>query len=195
MYVVRPGDTLSKLASQYGTTVTELSRLNNISDPTKLKVGQILVISSDGTVRKRAEPQKSVTLPTPQSLRVKLRSPLSTSKIISKFGERGSRFHEGIDFKAAEGCEIYAAHPGTVIFSGTGLSGYGNMIAVKGEGFMTLYAHNSKNLVERGDEVETGQKIGLTGATGRVSGPHLHFELRIKASDARYYAVDPLPMF
>lgn len=198
-YTIKPGDTLYKLSERYDISVDELIKINDISDPNKLKVGQVLIIRlSDniGSVRSRPKkPKKSVKLPPIDSLGISLKSPLDDFRIISKFGKRALNFHEGIDFKAKEGRDIYAAHSGLVIFSGSGLSGYGNMIALRGHGYMTIYAHNSRNFVNRGDYISAGDKIGLTGATGRVTGPHLHFELRIKASDDRYYAVDPLPLF
>jgi len=106
------------------------------------------------------------------------------SVISSKFGLRkdpftyGNKFHSGIDIAADEGTEIKAALSGKVIMS-CKLEDYGNVVAVdNGEGIVTLYAHNEKNLVNVGDHVEQGSLIAMVGSTGRSTGPHLHFEVR-----------------
>lgn len=108
--------------------------------------------------------------------------------VFSKFGRRNGHPHDGIDISAPEGTPIYAAADGRVIYSGDGVRGYGNLIIIKHEGFYaTVYAHNSENLVEKGDFVEKGQMIGRVGQTGRASGPHLHFEVRYNSKP-----VDPV---
>lgn len=116
--------------------------------------------------------------------------PVDDERIISKFGKRGGSFHEGIDLKGAEGDSVYAAHNGVVVTSGRPWSGYGKMIVIVGEGLVTVYAHNSANLAEVGDHVEQGDEIAKIGSTGRASGPHLHFEVRLK-DKKRLRAVDP----
>jgi len=84
----------------------------------------------------------------------------------------------GAFLAAAAGSPIHAAAPGQVVFSGV-MPGYGNLIEVDhGGGWETRYAHNSKNLVNVGDQVDAGRQIGLVGRTGRASGDHLHFEAR-----------------
>ena len=110
----------------------------------------------------------------------------------SNFGVRADpfdgqrKFHQGIDIAAAAGTPIHAVAPGRVVFSGV-KAGYGNLIEVDhGGGWVTRYGHNSKNLVNVGDQVDAGRQIGLVGRTGRASGDHLHFEAR---QDGR--AVDP----
>ena len=86
--------------------------------------------------------------------------------------------HHGIDLAAPEGTEIKAAAPGRVTFSGR-TNGYGNLIEVDhGNGLITRYGHNSKNLVKVGDMVRAGQVLGQVGSTGISTGPHLHFEVR-----------------
>lgn len=102
----------------------------------------------------------------------------SSSRISSGFGKRWGRQHEGIDIPARIGAHILAAKDGTVVHSG-GMGGYGNIIVIShGDGLFSVYAHNNKNLVSRGDKVHQGQVIGQVGNTGRSTGPHLHFEIR-----------------
>lgn len=98
--------------------------------------------------------------------------------IHSPFGIRAGHRHDGIDIGGAVGDPIHAAASGEVAFAGV-LSGYGNIVIVRHpDNYYTAYAHNSANLVEKGARVRAGQTIAKVGATGRASGPHLHFEIR-----------------
>lgn len=100
-------------------------------------------------------------------------------KITSKFGRRGTVYHEGIDISAPAGTKIVAAASGRVIFSGWGPSGYGRIVMIKHSSkYVTVYAHNSKNDVSAGKTVKQGDVIAYVGKTGRASGDHLHFEVR-----------------
>ena len=102
-------------------------------------------------------------------------------KISSHFGQRGRRHHDGIDIPAPKGTPIVAVDAGVVVYSDNGIRGYGNMIVIAhGEEIFTVYAHNKKNSVEKGDKVAKGDVIGQVGNTGRSTGPHLHFEIRVK---------------
>lgn len=110
---------------------------------------------------------------------VNLMWPLQSVAITSPFGFRNGERHEGLDLRAPSGTPVYAAHAGVVLYSGNGISGYGNMVIVKhSSGLATVYAHHSKNLVHRGMRVEQGDRIAYSGSTGHSSGPHLHFEVR-----------------
>ena len=92
------------------------------------------------------------------------------------FGNR--EYHYGIDLRASVGTAIYAADGGEVIFVGTS-SGYGKLIQIKHDnGDVTYYAHLNSYSVKKGDRVYKGQEIAKSGQTGRVTGPHLHFEIR-----------------
>lgn len=125
-----------------------------------------------------------------QSARVKFlsvpnESPLSDTIAVSNFGMRIDPFtgrrstHEGIDFMAPTGTPILAAAAGVVV-DAKWHPGYGNMVEIEHNNKTTTrYAHASKLLVKPGDIVRLGQKIALVGSTGRSTGPHLHFEVRV----------------
>lgn len=101
--------------------------------------------------------------------------PLPDARVISPYG--GARRHSGVDLKTKPNDEIYAAFDGVVVASGP-YYGYGNCIRIKhAYGLETLYSHQSKNMLKKGDKVKAGQVIGLTGRTGRATTEHLHFEV------------------
>jgi murein DD-endopeptidase MepM/ murein hydrolase activator NlpD len=107
--------------------------------------------------------------------------------VVSGFGMRWGRMHEGIDIAVSSGTPIHAAAAGTVIHAGW-LGGYGNLVVVDhGDGLSTAYAHASAILVGVGQHVSQGETLSLVGSTGNSTGPHLHFEVRVNGS-----AVDPL---
>ena len=107
--------------------------------------------------------------------------------VVSGYGWRWGRMHEGIDITASSGTPIWAAAAGTVIYAGW-LGGYGNLVVVDhGNGLSTAYAHASAILVGVGQQVSQGETVSLVGSTGNSSGPHLHFEVRVNGA-----AVDPL---
>ncbi len=98
-----------------------------------------------------------------------------------------AKYHRGTDVRAPHGTPIDAAGNGVVIFAGR-QSGYGNVVYIDhGGGVVTRYGHMQKILAAKGDVVAAGQRIGKVGATGRATGPHLHFEVRL---DGR--AVNPI---
>lgn len=115
-------------------------------------------------------------------------TPVNTS-ITEKFGyrrnpftNRGSEFHPGIDFSGDTGDPIKATGAGVVIYAGW-KSGYGNVVIIShGYGLTTLYGHNSKLLVENGDKVKRGQVIAKMGSTGRSTGSHCHYEVRLNGT-------------
>lgn len=120
--------------------------------------------------------------------------PASAPMVTSSFGYRRDPFtgrgamHSGLDFKGPIGSPIYAAAKGTVTFVGR-KSGYGNVVEVShGNGLVTRYAHMSRFATTVGTKVEAGDVIGAIGSTGRSTGPHLHFEVRINDR-----AIDPRP--
>ncbi len=109
-------------------------------------------------------------------------------RVISKYGSKpnGTR-NEGINIAVPEGADIRASEAGVVAYSGNELKGYGNLVLIRhADGWVTAYAHSKEVFVKRGDTVRRGQIIAKAGATGSVTSPQLHFELRKGAS-----AVDP----
>jgi lysozyme family protein len=105
-----------------------------------------------------------------------------------RFGPRGARFHAGVDFPAAGGAPVVAAAPGLVVYAGLRPGGWGAFVAIAHtHGVRTFYAHLGSVDVQLGQWVAAGSQIGVVGATGSASGPHLHFEVRVRGA-----AVDPL---
>lgn len=115
--------------------------------------------------------------------------PLPGAHVISPYGERNGRPHTGTDIKTCPDDSVRAAFAGIVVMAEP-FADYGNCVQIRhGFGVVTLYSHNSKNLVREGDYVEAGQVIALSGCTGRATTEHVHFEVRV---DGRYYDSDLL---
>lgn len=107
------------------------------------------------------------------------RWPLDRVEITSQFGERDGRPHEGVDLKAFSGTKVYSTQQGEVVYASNKISGYGNMVVVKHTGdIYSVYAHLSKFKVHKNQKIKRGTLVGLSGKTGHVTGPHLHFEVR-----------------
>lgn len=123
-------------------------------------------------------------------------------RIGSGFGNRlhpvygVTRFHSGIDLNAKVGTPIYATGDG-VVESANFNGGYGNCVVVDhGFGYKTVYAHNQKNLVKKGDKVSRGQQVATVGMTGTTTGPHCHYEVRVNNkpdNPAKYFFSDLSP--
>ena len=108
-----------------------------------------------------------------------------------RFGPRGDGFHPGLDLLAAAGAPVAAAAAGCVISAGWEPGGYGNLVVLRHPlGMTSWYAHLDQIGVRRGECVAVAAKLGTVGATGRASGPHLHFELRLRGA-----SVNPLGSF
>jgi murein DD-endopeptidase MepM/ murein hydrolase activator NlpD len=120
------------------------------------------------------------------------RSPISLARpvaatITDGFGPRGDKFHPGVDYPTAAGTAVFAARGGRVTWAAWWPGGYGNLVSVAhGAGVRTMYAHLSSVAVRRGQRVSTGSLLGRVGSTGLSTGPHLHFELRLRGA-----ALDP----
>jgi len=115
-------------------------------------------------------------------------------RLLSRFGDREDpfsgegAFHTGVDISAAMGTPVHAAADG-IVYSAEYEAGYGRMVVIDhGNGMKTRYAHLSRFEVVPGEEIRRGQVLGLSGDSGRVTSPHLHFEVRMGGS-----AVNPYP--
>jgi lipoprotein NlpD len=178
-HILRPGENLYRLSRFYGVSVDVIVRANHIDDVTQLKVGQRIWIPG----AKRGLAQESLADASAGSVGrragdLKLIWPVR-GKLSSRFGWRNGRGHDGIDIPAKPGTLIVAAAAGRVIHSGRGLGDYGRVVIVKHEGYYsTVYAHNRRNRVEKGEFVEKGEVIGEVGSSGNASGSHVHFEVR-----------------
>ncbi|MFP5387241.1 MAG: M23 family metallopeptidase [Bacteriovoracia bacterium] len=177
VYVEKPSE-MKKVAKKYGMSVDELK----IANPDKSFKGKewIFIPSKVGIAyflrdTYVIEDYKGLGTgrflwPVPHFFRVS-----------SHFGPRGRKHHDGIDIPAPSGTPIVAVDAGVVIYSDNGIRGYGNMIVLAhGDDIFTVYAHNRKNKVSKGERVDKGQTIAQVGNTGRSTGPHLHFEIRVK---------------
>lgn len=206
-YVVKSGDTLSGIAYRTGVSMAAIRQSNSMSDNT-VRLGQSLTIPgagtqvdhtktgsvpAKGTTKSRVKPTRSATAETVGSI-----SPAKKSKdnqtaskvasfrwpaegrVISKFGERStSGTNDGIDISMPVGTPVKASQNGTVIYAGSELEDFGNLILVShSDGWVSAYAHSSANLVSRGQKVTRGQMIAKSGRSGNATVPKLHFELR-----------------
>ncbi|MBT3922325.1 MAG: peptidoglycan DD-metalloendopeptidase family protein [Nitrospina sp.] len=184
-HTVLKDQTLYRIASVYELSVEVLQRANHISDPSKLQEGTRLWIPGARRVLQipasEKSPSRIAKKKTPPTVKPRKGFLIWPSKgtLTSRFGMRNGSKHEGIDIAAPKGTPIYSAAEGEVVFSGWGPTGYGKMVIIKHKHHLTtLYAHNSKLLVKKGNKVKQGQKISLMGSTGRSTGPHVHFEVR-----------------
>lgn len=108
------------------------------------------------------------------------RWPLEAGVVSSEYGRRWGRQHHGMDIAADMKTPVYAMAPGKVLYAGDRLKGYGNVVIVRhDEDTVTLYAHNDSLKVKEQAPVKANQVIALLGNTGRSTGPHLHFEVRV----------------
>ena len=129
---------------------------------------------------------RSLKLPAPRApatLSFPLAAPLG-----DRFGPRGDRFHSGIDVVASAGTAVHAAGAGTVTSAGWDAGGYGNLVVIEhANGVSSWYAHLLRIQVTAGAAATTTTQVGLVGATGNATGPHLHFEVRVRGA-----VTDPL---
>jgi murein DD-endopeptidase MepM/ murein hydrolase activator NlpD len=124
----------------------------------------------------------------PPTIPLSLAWPLTAPVIGDHFGPRRDRWHSGIDLPAPMGAPVYAARSGRVVWAGWRDGGWGFLVVVAhGHGERSMYAHLSRIDVRLGVWIGQGVRVGLVGATGDATGPHLHFEVRIRGA-----SVDPL---
>ncbi|NDC33823.1 MAG: LysM peptidoglycan-binding domain-containing protein [Synechococcaceae bacterium WB9_2_112] len=192
--VVRLGDTVRQIARRYGMTLQELLKLNPGLETARLVVGAPITVVQSAPSRPRLllglKPMTSglswPELPDLGGDGRDIDKSISSDGWIwptrglfsSGFGWRWGRMHKGIDIANNVGTPVVAAKDGVVTFSGWHSGGYGYLVSLShADGSSSLYAHNSRLLVQVGETVHQGQPISQMGSTGRSTGPHLHFEI------------------
>lgn len=188
-YVVRPGDTLFSISRALDTRVDDLVRENRIRDPDRIRVGQVLRVPDRAPMSSSKGPVVAETREAAIEESTLL-WPVTGGRLSSAFGERGARFHDGIDIAAPTGSPVQASERGVVEYSGY-RRGYGNVVVVRhAPGLSTVYAHNQSNWVRPGQRVRRGEVIAAVGETGKTTGPNLHFEVWVGKR-----LVDPMRYF
>jgi murein DD-endopeptidase MepM/ murein hydrolase activator NlpD len=183
IHKVSAGDNLWTIAQDYGIDISDILEFNMIEDEGEsLQIGQEVLLPGAKLKANSSsildEKLKRKTRSSQIIGKGKLGMP-ARGKITSRFGSRWGRMHQGIDIAAPTGQNIYAAKGGKVVFSGW-RGNYGKLVIIDhGDGLSTYYGHNSRNLVSKGDRVDKGEVIAKVGSTGRSTGPHVHFEVRI----------------
>jgi lipoprotein NlpD len=201
LYVVRPQDTVYSIAWRYGLDFRDLARWNNIGPDFRITVGQTLTLAPNHSAapnrsavpNRSAAPGGSATTRPPPSSQAPIRSgPGVTTQAwdwpTDRFGAPRPVPSGGILLSGQLGQDVRAAAAGRIVYSGTGIRGYGNLIIIKhGENLLSAYAHNRESLVHDGQEVALGQVIGHMGE-GAPGKPVLYFEIRRSGKP-----IDPLP--
>jgi len=191
-HVLRPGETVWRVAKNYRTSVKRIVRANRIGDVRHVAAGTRLWVpggtpprgTGSGTPgairtiwRENGASRDRALADAHKNGKLVFRWPVQ-GRLTSRFGRRWGRQHEGLDLAARPGTPVRAAESGRVLYSST-LGAYGKVVIVRHSAqYSTVYAHNRKLLVRKGDWVERGQRLSEVGSTGRSTGPHLHFEVR-----------------
>jgi len=196
-YTVRRGDTLQQIAWRFGLDTRELAAWNDLGDGNLIHPGQEIHLSPPAnwngkTKKSTARRAGSVSAGTASRSTQPVAKPPSEwvwptdGTINSAFGH-GSLGGKGINIAGRTGQPVLAAANGEVVYSGSGLIGYGKLIIVKhNETYLSAYGHNSELVVREGDRVEVGQTIARMG-NGPKRRPVLHFEIRLNGKP-----VDPM---
>ena len=190
---VRKGENLLWVAKSYGVDLQDLAEINNVQNvDMDLVPGEKLYIPERRETRYKKLPFEAKIASHLEKQPAKKKKAVNeriftdhnrldwpvNGPVLSPFGIRHGRRHDGVDIKAVTGTPIKAADKGLVVFAGT-MRGYGNLILVRHkDNFFTAYAHNKSNGVKEGQKVKRGEVIGIVGRTGRATGSHLHFEVR-----------------
>ena len=197
-YKVKQTDTLYSIAWRYGLDFQQLAKWNGLTEPYHIKPGQQLTLLPPDKIpsaesKSTKKPAKLLKKP---SVVVKPLTPSYNRAIRWQWPTEGkllNRFslakldQRGIDIAGKIGQPVRAVADGKVVYSGTGLSGYGNLIIIKHDNiFLSAYAYNSKRLVKEGKQVKAGEHIADMGS-GKNNKPMLHFQIRKKGKP-----VDPL---
>jgi murein DD-endopeptidase MepM/ murein hydrolase activator NlpD len=202
---VRPGDTLSSISRATGVPVKQLARANGLRAPYTLEVGDRLEIPAIKTERAAPKQQRearrddralkdlarNVNYDAQPKVGERLFEWPVKGAIIGQYGSGAlGRRNDGVNIAAPVGTPVRAAADGEVVYRGSELDDYGNLLLIKhDDGFVTAYAHNDVMLVEKGQPVRQGQIIAKVGQSGAAGEPQLHFEIRQNLK-----AVDPIKL-
>ncbi|HLF10843.1 MAG TPA: peptidoglycan DD-metalloendopeptidase family protein [Gammaproteobacteria bacterium] len=207
VHVVQRGDTLSKIAWQHGLDQRQLASWNGLKNPDLIRVGQRLRLTAPAAARapgpgsaSRTTTTRPTTVPSatrraPATLPAEpplLPAPSwqwpTDGQVVSVFGAR-SGIATGIGISGRVGQSVRAAAPGRVVYAGSGLIGYGQLVIIKhNDTYLSAYGHNSRLLVTQGQDVGRGEQIAAMGL-GPERQPRLHFEIRRNG-----LPVDPLQL-
>ena len=194
-YLVQPGDTLYSIAFDHGVDTRELAAWNGLSNPDRIYVGQRLVLSPRPAGPVTGPLPRPATSPASTSSTASSRPPAGApaaapaqvaapawrwpiqGAIVSAYGDSGA-LSTGIGIAGREGADITAAAAGRVVYAGSGLRDYGQLLIVEhNANWLSAYGHNRRLLVAEGDSVSQGQRIAEMGV-GPDGRPLLHFEIR-----------------
>lgn len=188
VYTVQPGDTLFKIAWQHGVDQRELARWNGLANPNLIRVGQRLRLTAPAEAR--APGGRGAGRPAARRADPVLPAPAwawpTDGSVVARFGGTGG-IPTGIGIAGSAGQAVRAAAAGRVVYAGSGLIGYGQLVIIKhNDTYLSAYGHNRRLLVTEGQRVERGQPIAEMGL-GPGRRPRLHFEIRRNGAP-----VDPL---
>lgn len=170
IYYVKKGENLWSISREYNVKLEAIIAANSITDASKISAGQQLRIPNVPGARSNIS---NFIWP----VRGRITSPYGTRVISGR-----KDFHAGIDIGGPTGTNIVAAESGLVSYTGY-MRGYGNIIILShNQGYSTVYAHNSVNLVKKGQSIKKGSVIAKIGRTGNATGSHLHFEVRLNGN-------------
>jgi len=197
-YTVQRGDTLYSITWRYGLDYRTIAAANEISAPYTIYPGQKLYLKkpypkkkSTSSSKANSAPPASTSAPKKTVARSKPHAPakktaVSTARVSSwRWTTNGkvtrgysSTVHKGIDISGVKGDAIYAVAPGKVVYAGSGIVGFGELLIVKhNDVYLSAYGHNNRLLVKEGERVKAGQKIAEKGSSGTDT-VKLHFEIR-----------------
>lgn len=186
LHYVTSGETLYEIAWRYGLDYRFLARRNQIKSPYTIHVGQLIHLHRDKEEIRKTESTVSLAKETERTFVTSKWIWPTKGKIVNSF----SFLNKGVNISGYPNEPIYAAAAGTVVYSGNGLRGYGNLIILKHNSvYLSAYAHNKEVFVKEGDIVKQGQKIAAMGSTGSDK-VMLHFEIRRAGKP-----IDPIKFF
>lgn len=180
---VKKGETLYRIGQTYKASVIDIMAANDLERPQDLIAESMIRVPVSG------QESSSIQMRNRQLAQQKGLVWPAQGKVLKSFGEKGNGVtHTGISILLPENTPIAAAENGTVIYADDGLRSYGNLVLLRhDDGLVTAYAHNNRLMVRKNQRVTKGDTIALSGATGSVVRPQLHFEVRRNAR-----AIDPV---